>query len=175
MTRAVFATCIAGVTDKCPNKILYLKRLWLKIFSICHQGQWHWWFTLSCENLREFSEKFETTALLGYSELGGNCFMKKIRSRKSRGAVPFGYCRGQCEWVVSESYQNYLMGVVRNQLWTSEGGEGPKNALGVTENFYVWQRWCTVRSISTVAEFMNVQFLGIILRVLILEVSIWIS
>jgi hypothetical protein len=41
---------------------------------------------LSREYLREFSKKFET-ALLVYSGLGGNRFMKKTRSKKSRDTV----------------------------------------------------------------------------------------
>ncbi len=38
-------------------------------------------------SLREFSKKFET-ALMVYTGLGGNWFMKKTLSRKSRGTVP---------------------------------------------------------------------------------------
>ncbi len=30
---------------------------WLKFFSICHRCRWYRWCTLSCEYLREFSER----------------------------------------------------------------------------------------------------------------------
>ncbi len=42
--------------------------------------------TLICEYLREFSKKFET--VLRAVGLGGNRFMKKTRSTKSRDTVP---------------------------------------------------------------------------------------
>ncbi len=40
-------------------------------FFICHQCQRHWWGSLSCEYLCEFSKKFEM-ALLGYLKVVGN-------------------------------------------------------------------------------------------------------
>ncbi len=43
-----------------------IKIFLLKIFSICHQSQRHQWCTFSCEDLGEFSTKFET-ALKGNS------------------------------------------------------------------------------------------------------------
>ncbi len=55
--------------------------------QICHRCRWHRWSTFSCEYLSEFSKKFET-ALMVYSGLGGNWFMKKTRSKKSRDTVP---------------------------------------------------------------------------------------
>ncbi len=50
----LYANC---TTQKCPKETI--KFFWLKIFSICH-----WWCTLSCECLREFSKKFETALLV---------------------------------------------------------------------------------------------------------------
>ncbi len=41
-----------------------LKFFCLKVFSICHQCRWHRWQILSCEYLREFSRKFETTLMV---------------------------------------------------------------------------------------------------------------
>ncbi len=64
-----------------------LKFFRLQIFSICHWCRWHRWQTLSCEYLREFSKKFETV-LKEYSGAGGNWFMKRTRSKKSRDTVP---------------------------------------------------------------------------------------
>ncbi len=48
-----------------------LKFFWLKIFLICHRCQQHWWSTLSCEYLREFSKKIwngPTGILWGWGE-----------------------------------------------------------------------------------------------------------
>ncbi len=67
-----------------------LKFFWLKIFSICHWCRWHRWQTLSCEYLREFLKKIETV-LMG---LGGNWFLKRTRSKKSRDTVPLNVIRG---------------------------------------------------------------------------------
>ncbi len=50
--------------------------------KICHRCRWYRWSTLSCEYLREFSKKWYTQGL------GGNWFMKKTRSKKSRDTVP---------------------------------------------------------------------------------------
>ncbi len=61
-------------TLRCPNKII--KLFWLKIFSICHWCQRHWWFTLSCKYLRGFSKKIET-ALMWYSGAWGRLFYEK--------------------------------------------------------------------------------------------------
>ncbi len=69
------------------DQIKLLKYFWLKIFSICHRCRWHWWQTLSCEYLREFSKKFETV-LKEYSGAGGNWFLKRSGSKKSRDTVP---------------------------------------------------------------------------------------
>ncbi len=44
--------------------------------------------TLSCEYLREFLKKFETALMVYTQGLGGNWFMKKIISWKSRDTVP---------------------------------------------------------------------------------------
>ncbi len=33
-------------------------------WQICHRCRWHWWCTLTCEYLREFSEKFEMILML---------------------------------------------------------------------------------------------------------------
>jgi hypothetical protein len=81
----IFSTCLFYYlkVSKRNNENFF----WLKIFSICHRCQPHWWCTLSCEYLCNFSKKFET-ALIVYSEgLGGNWFMKKTRSRKSHDTV----------------------------------------------------------------------------------------
>ncbi len=43
--------------------------------------------TLTCEYLRNFWKKFEMV-LMGYSGLGGNWFIRKTRSKKSRDTVP---------------------------------------------------------------------------------------
>ncbi len=69
----------------------YPKLLWLQIFCICHRCQRHWWQTLSCEYLLEFSKKIRNGhngILRGLGETGWNWFMKKPRSRKSRDTVP---------------------------------------------------------------------------------------
>jgi hypothetical protein len=55
--------------------------------KIWHRCRWHWWCSLTCEYLREFAKKFETV-LTGYPWAGGNWFMKKTRSKKSRDTVP---------------------------------------------------------------------------------------
>ncbi len=49
--------------------------------SICHRCRWYQWSTFSCEYLREFSKKI-------WNGLGGNWFMKKTGSKKSRDTVP---------------------------------------------------------------------------------------
>ncbi len=67
-----------------------LKFFWLKIFSICHRCRWHRWKNFSREYLREFSKKFETV-LMEYSGAGGNWFMKRTRSKKSRDTVPLSF------------------------------------------------------------------------------------
>ncbi len=56
-------------------------------WQICHLCQQHWWCTLTCEYVREFSKKFETV-LMGYSGAGGEMIHKKTRSKKSRDTVP---------------------------------------------------------------------------------------
>jgi hypothetical protein len=59
----------------------------IKDFSICHQCQRHRWCTLSCEYLREFSNKFEM-ALMVYSGAWGKLIHEKNSSLKSRDTVP---------------------------------------------------------------------------------------
>ncbi len=58
-----------------------------KICCRCCRCRWYGWCTLTCEYLCEFSKKFETV-LGGNSGAGGNWFMKKTRSKKSRDTVP---------------------------------------------------------------------------------------
>jgi hypothetical protein len=82
-----------------PTKLL--KFFWLKIFFICHRCRWHRWSTLSCEYLRDFWKKFEMV-LMG---LGGNWFIKKTRSKKSRDTVPLN----------NQSWRTY------RQLWLGWG------------------------------------------------------
>ncbi len=53
----------------------------------CFWFQRHRWCTLSCEYLREFSDKFETS-LLVYSGSWRKLIHEKTRSRKSRDNVP---------------------------------------------------------------------------------------
>ncbi len=80
-----------STTQRCPNKII--KIFWLKIFSICHRCKRCQ--TLIWEYLREFSKKFEAALIVYYTMynqgLGGNWFMKKTRSKKSRDTVPLKY------------------------------------------------------------------------------------
>ncbi len=49
--------------------------------NICHRYQWHRWYTLSCEYLREFSKKFET-ALMVYSGAWGKLIHEKNQKSK---------------------------------------------------------------------------------------------
>ncbi len=56
-------------------------------WQVCHGCRWHWWCTLTCEYLREFSKKFETV-LMGHSGAEGKLIHKKTRSKKSRDTVP---------------------------------------------------------------------------------------
>ncbi len=65
-----------------------LKFFWLKIFSICHRCRWHWWQTLSCKYLREFSKKFETV-LMEYSGAGGKLIHEKNQKQKISWHCPF--------------------------------------------------------------------------------------
>ncbi len=65
-----------------------LKFFWLKIFSICHWCQRHWWQTLSCEYLREFSKKFKTV-LKEYSGAGGKLIHEKNQKQKISWHCPF--------------------------------------------------------------------------------------
>ncbi len=53
---------VNSTTQRCPNKII--KNFCLKIFSICHRCQRHRWCTLSRENLRTFSKKFEMVMMV---------------------------------------------------------------------------------------------------------------
>ncbi len=60
----------------------------MKIFCICHQCRWHRWQTLSCEYLREFSKKFETT-LMVYSGAWGKLIHGKKQKSKISWHCPF--------------------------------------------------------------------------------------
>ncbi len=85
---------VNSISKGVPTKLL--KFFWLKIFFICHRCQRHRWSTLSCEYLRDFWKKFEMV-LMGYSGAGGgNWFIKKTRSKKSRDTVLLNYRR--CLW-----------------------------------------------------------------------------
>ncbi len=80
----------------------------MKIFSICH-----WWCTLSCEYLREFSKKFKT-ALMVYSGAWGKLIHeKKTRSRKSRDTVPLSYHPVVCLW------SGFMMCTMFLSMWIS--------------------------------------------------------
>jgi hypothetical protein len=70
-----------GTTSDCVhinvnlNSICYLyySKVSSKIIKtsfICYGRQLHWWYTLNCEYLCEYSKKFETT-LMGYSGAWG--------------------------------------------------------------------------------------------------------
>ncbi len=59
--------------------------------QICHRCRWHWWCTLTCEYLREFSKKFETV-LMGYSGAGGKLIHKKNQKQKISWHCPFKCC-----------------------------------------------------------------------------------
>ncbi len=84
------------------DQIKLLKFFWLKIFFICHRCRWHRWQTLSCEYLREFLKKFETV-LMEYSGAGGNWFMKRTRSKKSRDTVPLKeLCKNTLKKLISQ-------------------------------------------------------------------------
>ncbi len=65
-----------------------------KIFSICHRCRWHRWQTLSCEYLREFSEKFET-ALMVQSEAWGKLIQEKNQKQKISWHCPFKFLSGE--------------------------------------------------------------------------------
>ncbi len=54
------------------------------ILHLCH---WHRWCTLTCEDLREFSKKFEMTLML-FSRAWGKAIHEKTWSKKSRDTVP---------------------------------------------------------------------------------------
>ncbi len=57
-------------------------------FCICHRCQRHRWQAFSCEYRREFSKKKSKQPSWYTQGIGGNWFMKKTRSRKSRDTVP---------------------------------------------------------------------------------------
>ncbi len=50
-------------TQRCQTKQL-LQFFLLKIFSICHRCQRHWWCPLNCEYLRKFLKKFEAVLMV---------------------------------------------------------------------------------------------------------------
>ncbi len=69
-------------------KTKLLKFFILKIFSIYHRCQRHWWCTLSREYLRKFLKKFEM-AVKVYSGAWGNWFIKKNQKSKISWHCPF--------------------------------------------------------------------------------------
>ncbi len=73
---------------------------------------------------------------IGLLRAWGKLIHEKNQKSKISWHCPF---KGAVEANVSSQEDTKIiwMGVLRNQLWTSQGGEGAKNALGVTENF-----WC---------------------------------
>ncbi len=80
------AANLPPVSKGVPTKLL--KFFWLKIFFICHRCQRHWWSTLSCEYLHEFSKKFETV-LMGYSGAGGKLIDEINQKQKISWHCPF--------------------------------------------------------------------------------------
>ncbi len=66
------------------------KLLWLKVFCICHRCQRHRWQTLSCEYLRKFSKKFETTPMI-YSGAWGKLIREKNQKSKILWHCPFNH------------------------------------------------------------------------------------
>ncbi len=58
------------------NFTLHTTRRCLKIFSICRRWHLHWWCTLSCEYLREFSKKIRN-GLMVYSGAWGKLIHEK--------------------------------------------------------------------------------------------------
>jgi hypothetical protein len=55
--------------------------------KICRRCRWHWWCTLTCKYLREFSKKIETV-LMEYSGAEGKLIYEKTSSKKSFDTVP---------------------------------------------------------------------------------------
>ncbi len=56
--------------------------------AICHRCRWYWWCTLTCEYLREFSNKI-VTVLMDYSGAGGKLIHQKNRKQKISWHCPF--------------------------------------------------------------------------------------
>ncbi len=95
-TSGKFATSINN-TSKTGDKICRRCR-WYR-WQICHQCRWYRWCTLTCEYLREFSNKFEAV-LLGYSRAGGKLIHEKNQKQYISWHCPFN-----CLFlVVSNSY-----------------------------------------------------------------------
>ncbi len=57
-------------------------------WQICHRCRWHWWCTLTCEYLREFSKKFEMILML-LSGASGKVIHEKNLKQKISWHYPF--------------------------------------------------------------------------------------
>jgi hypothetical protein len=68
---------VNSTIQRCHNKIILIED-----FFICHRCQRHWWSTLSCEYLQEFSKKIEAV-LMGYSGAGGKLIDKEKPEAKN--------------------------------------------------------------------------------------------
>ncbi len=79
----------------CLQGHLKVSAAWYIIPIICHRCRWHRWCTLTCEYLREFSEKFEMTLML-YSGASGKVIHEKTWSKKSRETVPLTHAVSLC-------------------------------------------------------------------------------
>ncbi len=51
--------------------------------AICHQRRWHWWCTLTCEYLREFSKKFKMILMLLSGPWGKVIHEKNLKQKIS--------------------------------------------------------------------------------------------
>ncbi len=76
--------------------------------GICHRCRWHWWCTLTCENLREFLKKIEMTVKL-FSGVWGKVIHEKNLKQKILWHGPF------------QSFFRYLYSLkAKKGIWVSK-------------------------------------------------------
>ncbi len=114
---------VNSTSQRCSTKII--KIFMIEDFSICHRCQWHRWWTLSCEYLREFSKKFQT-ALMVYSGAWRKLNHEKTRSRKISWHCPFklnGFINDNTDSDTHHFYWN-LSRVLTREYWMIYRGPG---------------------------------------------------
>ncbi len=75
-----FATGVNNTSEICRRCRWYRQQF-------CRRCRWYRWCTLTCDYLRELSKKIKRS-LCNTLGLGGNWFIKKTTSKKSRDTVP---------------------------------------------------------------------------------------